>query len=189
MTVPQDVMDLTFSPAQWAFWNATERYVDFEGAVRAGKTTPALLKAIDSCQLTPQAPAFRVAPQFVVVTKQGSTTAPVLVDGFEAVYVWDAKRSKGTTNAPETVPRSLAQRPSIVTTRLPATFFINVVCEPFAASKPPRGARRARVENGGHHAAGFECFARLSTRTPAATDTAPKARSTNRDVGSRRPQR
>jgi len=53
MTVPQDVMDLTFSPAQWAFWNATERYVDFEGAVRAGKTTPALLKVIDSCQAHP----------------------------------------------------------------------------------------------------------------------------------------
>ncbi len=53
MTGPQDVLDLTFSTAQWAFWNATERYVDFEGAVRAGKTTPAILKVIDSCQAHP----------------------------------------------------------------------------------------------------------------------------------------
>ena len=49
-------------------------------------------------RLTPQGPAFRVTPQFVVVTKRGSTTTPVLVDGFEAGYVWDSKSTKGTTN-------------------------------------------------------------------------------------------
>ena len=37
------------SSAQTAFWTANERYVDFEGAVRAGKTTPALLKVTNSC--------------------------------------------------------------------------------------------------------------------------------------------
>ncbi|MBP1778781.1 MAG: Phage terminase, large subunit, family [candidate division NC10 bacterium] len=41
------------SPAQTTFWRATERYVDFEGAVRAGKTTPALLKVVNSCQEHP----------------------------------------------------------------------------------------------------------------------------------------
>jgi hypothetical protein len=49
----QEILDLHFSRPQWAFWTATERYVDFEGAVRAGKTTPALLKVIDSCQTHP----------------------------------------------------------------------------------------------------------------------------------------
>ena len=49
-------------------------------------------------RLTPQGPAFRVTPQFVVVTKRGSTSTPVLVDGFEAGYVWDSKSTKGTTN-------------------------------------------------------------------------------------------
>ena len=53
MAEPHDVMDLTFSEAQWAFWTTTDRYVDFEGAVRAGKTTPAILKVIDSCQSHP----------------------------------------------------------------------------------------------------------------------------------------
>jgi len=48
-----DVTEFRFSQAQWAFWTATDRYVDFEGAVRARKTTPALLKIIDSCQLHP----------------------------------------------------------------------------------------------------------------------------------------
>jgi hypothetical protein len=41
------------SAAQTAFWRATERYVDFEGAVRAGKTTPAILKVLHSCQTHP----------------------------------------------------------------------------------------------------------------------------------------
>jgi hypothetical protein len=49
-------------------------------------------------RLTPQGPAFKVTPQFVVVTKRGSTTTPVLVDGFEAGNVWDAKSTKGTSN-------------------------------------------------------------------------------------------
>ena len=49
MTDPHEVLDLTFSKAQWDFWTATDRYVDFEGAVRAGTTTPAVLKVIDSC--------------------------------------------------------------------------------------------------------------------------------------------
>jgi len=49
-------------------------------------------------RLTPQGPAFKVTPQFVVVTNRGSTPTPVLVDGFEAGYVWDAKSTKGTTN-------------------------------------------------------------------------------------------
>ena len=49
-------------------------------------------------RLTPQGAAFQVTPQFVVVTKRGSTSTPVLVDGFEAGYVWDAKSTKGTTN-------------------------------------------------------------------------------------------
>ena len=49
-------------------------------------------------RLTPQRAAFRVTPQFVVVTKRGSTATPVLVDGFEAGYFWDAKSTKGTTN-------------------------------------------------------------------------------------------
>ena len=49
-------------------------------------------------RLTPQGSAFRVTPQFVVVTKRGSTPTPVLVDGFEAGYVWDSKSTKGTTN-------------------------------------------------------------------------------------------
>ena len=53
MSGAHDVMDLRFSQAQWAFWTATDRYVDFEGAVRAGKTTPAILKVIDSCQAHP----------------------------------------------------------------------------------------------------------------------------------------
>ena len=53
MTEAREVLNLTFSQAQWAFWTATERYVNFEGAVRAGKTTPALLKVIDSCQAHP----------------------------------------------------------------------------------------------------------------------------------------
>ena len=43
------VVRFGLSSAQTAFWNATERYVDFEGAVRAGKTTPAVLKVIHSC--------------------------------------------------------------------------------------------------------------------------------------------
>lgn len=33
-----------------------------------------------------------------MVTKRGSTTTPVLVDGFEAGYVWDAKSATGRTN-------------------------------------------------------------------------------------------
>jgi hypothetical protein len=37
------------SKAQTEFWTAAERYVDFEGAVRAGKTTPAVLKVLNSC--------------------------------------------------------------------------------------------------------------------------------------------
>ena len=49
-------------------------------------------------RLTPQRSAFRVTPQFVVVTERGSTATPVLVDGFEAGYVWDAESTKGTTN-------------------------------------------------------------------------------------------
>ena len=53
MSGPDDVTEFRFSQAQWAFWTATDRYVDFEGAVRAGETTPALLKVIDSCQLHP----------------------------------------------------------------------------------------------------------------------------------------
>jgi len=53
VTDPREILDLTFSGAQWAFWTATDRYVDFEGAVRAGKTTPAILKVIDSCQSHP----------------------------------------------------------------------------------------------------------------------------------------
>lgn len=48
-----DTLDLRFSRAQWAFWTARERYVNFEGAVRAGKTTPAILRVIDSCQAHP----------------------------------------------------------------------------------------------------------------------------------------
>lgn len=40
---------LAFSPAQTAFWRATERYIDLEGAVRAGKTTPAIARVIDYC--------------------------------------------------------------------------------------------------------------------------------------------
>ena len=53
MSPDQQVLDLRFSRPQWQFWTATDRYVDFEGAVRAGKTTPALLKVIDSCQAHP----------------------------------------------------------------------------------------------------------------------------------------
>ena len=49
-------------------------------------------------RLTPQGPAFRVTPQFVVVTTRGTTAGPVLVDGFEAGYVWDVKSTAGTTN-------------------------------------------------------------------------------------------
>jgi len=49
-------------------------------------------------RLTPQGPAFRIASRFAVVTKRGSATTPVLVDGFEAGYVWDAKSTTGTTN-------------------------------------------------------------------------------------------
>ena len=53
MSSADAVVEMQFSPAQWAFWTATDRYVNFEGAVRAGKTTPAVLKVIDSCQANP----------------------------------------------------------------------------------------------------------------------------------------
>ena len=46
---PVPTVRYELSPAQTEFWTATERYVDFEGAVRAGKTTPAVLKVIYSC--------------------------------------------------------------------------------------------------------------------------------------------
>jgi len=59
-------------------------------------------------RLTPQRSAFRVTPQFVVVTERGSTATPVLVDGFEAGYVWDAESTKGTTNPNTRRPRRTA---------------------------------------------------------------------------------
>ena len=52
-------------------------------------------------RITPQGPAFKVAPRFIVVIKRGTTSTPVLVDGFEAGYVWDTK-STATTSNPNT---------------------------------------------------------------------------------------
>jgi hypothetical protein len=46
---PRAAVVYELSKAQTEFWTATERYVDFEGAVRASKTTPAVLKVINSC--------------------------------------------------------------------------------------------------------------------------------------------
>lgn len=42
-----------FSRPQWEAWNATERYLDLEGAYRSGKTTVALLKIGDLCYRHP----------------------------------------------------------------------------------------------------------------------------------------
>jgi len=42
--------------------------------------------------------AFKVAPRFVVVTARGSQSTPVLVDGFEAGYVWDSKSTASTSH-------------------------------------------------------------------------------------------
>jgi hypothetical protein len=49
-------------------------------------------------RLTGTGPAFGVAPRFVVVTARGSQSTPVLVDGFEAGYVWDSKSTASTSN-------------------------------------------------------------------------------------------
>jgi hypothetical protein len=49
-------------------------------------------------RLTPQGPGFKIAPRFVIVTKRGTTETPVLVDGFEAGYVWDTKSTASTAN-------------------------------------------------------------------------------------------
>jgi hypothetical protein len=53
MSQDQEIVDLHFGRPHWDFWTPTERYVDFEGAARAGKTTPAILRVIDSCQTHP----------------------------------------------------------------------------------------------------------------------------------------
>jgi hypothetical protein len=39
MSIAQEIIEYRFGRAQWTFWTPTQRYVDFEGAVRAGKTT------------------------------------------------------------------------------------------------------------------------------------------------------
>lgn len=49
-------------------------------------------------RLSATGPAFRATPRFAVVTRQGSTTTPVLVDGFEAGYVWDTRSTVSTSN-------------------------------------------------------------------------------------------
>lgn len=48
-------------------------------------------------RLVGSAAAFQVNPRFVV-SKRGSQITPVLVDGFEAGYVWDTKSTSSTTN-------------------------------------------------------------------------------------------
>jgi hypothetical protein len=42
--------------------------------------------------------AFRINPRFVVVSKRGSQSTPVLLDGFEAGYVWDTKSTTSTAS-------------------------------------------------------------------------------------------
>jgi hypothetical protein len=55
----------------------------------------------DMRRLSATGTAFRVNPRFVVVSKRGTQITPVLVDGFEAGYVWDTK-STSTTTKPNT---------------------------------------------------------------------------------------
>ena len=52
-------------------------------------------------RVTPQGPALKVAPRFIVVTRQGTMPTPILVDGFEAGYVWGA-HSAATPSNPNT---------------------------------------------------------------------------------------
>jgi hypothetical protein len=49
-------------------------------------------------RVTPQGPAFKIAPRFAIVTKRGTNATPVLLDGFEAGYVWDTKSTASTAN-------------------------------------------------------------------------------------------
>lgn len=44
---PTDELRIKLTPPQSRFWAATDRYLDFEGAVRSGKTTVALLKLLE----------------------------------------------------------------------------------------------------------------------------------------------
>jgi len=58
------------------------------------------IQSIAGCMqcLTGTGPASCVAPRFVVVTSRGSQETPVLVDGFDAGYVWDTKNTASTSN-------------------------------------------------------------------------------------------
>jgi hypothetical protein len=89
----------TGDPAREAFSPHGVDLQCFSTANRVGRRDMAIQTAAGCMRrLTPQGPAFRVTPQVVVVTKRGSTSTPVLVDGFEAGYVWDSKSTKGTAN-------------------------------------------------------------------------------------------
>ena len=50
---PTEIVRFVLSPAQVAFWQAPERHVCFEGAVRSGKTSVAILRVIHYCQQYP----------------------------------------------------------------------------------------------------------------------------------------
>jgi len=55
-------------------------------------------------RLTSLGPAFQIHPRFLVIGRDYQRTTPVLVDGFEAGYVWDTKQvatTAGSTRRPK----------------------------------------------------------------------------------------